>query len=175
MTLHTHGCRLAAGLLLTLAASTPIGGFAQQNDADGADPAWKENDIALPASPKKENLMTFYVSPTATIRFAIDAQSVSVDKDGVIRYTLVATSSAGASNISYEGIRCETAEKKLYAFGQADGSWTRSKRGNWDQITSIGANRQHAALVQDYFCEGHTIAGRAAIIVERLRTNKPLR
>lgn len=149
--------------------------IAEQDALDGEKPAWQESAVNLPAAPKKENLLSFYVSPTATIDFSIDAKSVSVDKDGVVRYTLVAASRTGATNISYEGIRCQSAEKKLYAFGQPDGSWSRARRDVWDVIRESGANRQHATLALEYFCEGGSIAGKAETIVERLRRKKPLR
>jgi hypothetical protein len=39
----------------------------------------------------------------------------------------------------------------------------------------VGANRQHAALFNDYFCDSGSVAGNAAVIVKRLRQKKPLR
>ncbi len=143
-------------------------------DFDDKNKSWKEVAIQLPAAPKPENLLPFYVSATATQSFAIDAESLTVGSDGVIRYTLVATSGAGARNISYEGIRCESHEKKLYAFGQSDGSWSRSRRDQWERIYNNAANRQHAALVKDYFCTELTIAGDAKSMVYRIRYKKPL-
>lgn len=165
---------LSAPALLPTVASA-ASSVAEQDILDGEKQAWQESVITLPAAPKKENLLSFYVSATATIDFLIDAKSVSIDKDGVVRYTLVAASRAGATNISYEGIRCQSAEKKLYAFGQPDGSWSRAKRDAWDVIRDTGANRQHATLALEYFCEGGSVAGKAETIVERLRRKKPLR
>jgi len=92
-----------------------------------------------------------------------------------VRFTLVITSKTGASNISYEGIRCATEEKKLYATGKPDGSWSPSRRDIWSPISDVGANRQHAALMKDYFCEGNTIAGKAEAIIERIRRQKLLK
>jgi hypothetical protein len=158
--------------VLAIAATT----IAEQDALDGETLAtWEESAVTLPAPPKKENLLSFYVSPTSTIEFTVDAKSLSVDKDGVVRYTLVATSRSGATNVSYEGIRCQSAEKKLYAFGQTDGSWSRARRDTWDVIRESGANRQHATLALEYFCDGHSVAGKAETIVERLRRKKPLR
>ncbi|MGB4345165.1 MAG: CNP1-like family protein [Burkholderiaceae bacterium] len=159
-------------LLLTLFCATA---GAQQKEADTSAPAWTESDLHLPAAPLKNNLLSFYVSPIATLNFAVDAKSVSVEQDEVVRFTLVTTSSAGASNISYEGIRCETGEKKFYAFGQTDGSWAAARRDSWEPIRESGANRQYAALALDYFCLDGRVAGKAAAIVERLRRQKTLK
>jgi hypothetical protein len=165
---------LAAMLMFSPLVASAIT-VAEQDALDGENKAWAESAVNLPAPPKKENLLSFYVSPTATIDFSVDAKSLSVDKDGVVRYTLVATSRTGATNISYEGIRCQSAEKKLYAFGQSDGSWSRARRDAWDVIRESGANRQHATLALEYFCDGGGVAGKAETIVERLRRKKPLR
>jgi hypothetical protein len=140
---------------------------------DDQSKSWKEIELKLPAAPRPENLIRFWVSPTATQSFMLDAASLTIGADGVIRYTMVATSAAGAKNISYEAIRCKSYEKKVYAFGRADGSWSRSTRDQWEAIKSSAANRQHASLAQDFFCDGETIAGNAAEILEKMRNRQP--
>lgn len=145
------------------------------DDEDGnQEQQWQEVAIELPATPKQENLLPFYVSATATQSFAVDAPSLTVGSDGVIRFTLVSTSAAGAKNVSYEGIRCATFEKKLYALGQSDGTWTRSRRDEWQRISDNAANRQHAALAKDFFCLEKTVAGKASDMVSRLRYQRTL-
>lgn len=140
---------------------------------DDQDKSWKEIAVRLPATPVPENLLPFYVSATATQSFAIDVTSLTIGDDGVIRYTMVATSATGARNISYEGIRCQSHEKKVYAFGHTDGTWSRSHRDQWGPIMSNAANRQHASLAQDYFCDGKMIAGKADQILENMRNRQP--
>lgn len=167
--------RVAAGIGALLVIGVPAqaqSGF--EEDFNDTTKAWQEIAIQLPAAPKPENLLEFYVSETATQLFAIDANSVSVGKDGVVRYTLVSRSRSGAENISYEGIRCESYEKKLYAFGRPDGSWSRSRRDQWERITGTLSNRQHAALARDYFCSHKVVEGNARQIVSRLRHKQPL-
>lgn len=70
----------------------------------------------------------------------------------MVRYTLVATSSQGARNISYEGIRCDTREFKVYAYGDASGKLTERYDPVWARIDEAAANRQRAALQKDYLC-----------------------
>jgi hypothetical protein len=145
-----------------------------EEDFDDKDKPWQEVAVQMPAAPLQENLVPFYVSATATQTFSIDTKSLTVGTDGVIRYTLVSVSDSGARNVSYEGIRCATYEKKLYAFGQADGSWSRSRRDQWERINSHTSNRQHAALAKDFFCEEKTIAGTAKDMITRIRYNRTL-
>jgi len=171
------GRRSAAALALM---ATTACAYAQWNDQLGNsgfednDQPWQESEITLPAPPQSQDLLPFYVSPIATQSFAIDAKSVTVDSDGVIRYTLVATSSSGARNVSYEGIRCATYESKRYAFGQPDGAWSRSRYGQWRTIHGYAANRPQAVLAKNYFCRELTIAGSAEDMVERIRSKHTL-
>lgn len=166
--------RLQAAVALAFCATAAHAQSQFEEDFDNAYKPWQEIAVQLPAAPKPENLLQFYVSPIATQTFAIDTSSITVGTDGVIRYILVATSPAGARNVSYEGIRCQTHEKKLYAFGQPDGGWVRSRRDRWEPIQSAQANRQHAALANDYFCQNLTIMGDAEEMVDRIRYQRPL-
>ncbi|CAN5420635.1 CNP1-like family protein [soil metagenome] len=136
---------------------------------DDQNKPWSEMQMQLPAAPVIDKLIPFYVSATSTQEFALDPASLVIGADGVIRYTIVATSSAGARNISHEGIRCKSYEKKVYAFGHADGSWVRARRDQWEPIRNNAANRQHASLAKDHFCYGEVIAAKADQILEKMR------
>jgi hypothetical protein len=160
-------------LLTTIFIALPAS--AQQEDADGAPAVWQETAVTLPAAPIKENLLSFNPNASGTMKFALDAKSLTVEKDEVVRYTLVITSASGASNVSYEGIRCKTMEKKSYAFGQADNSWAVAKRDAWDAIADGRVNRQHITLAKDFFCDGSRVAGKAETIIERIRRNRPIK
>lgn len=145
-----------------------------EEDVENESKAWQEIAVQLPAAPQVENLLPFYVSATATQSFAIDAKSLTVGSDGVIRYTMVSTSPEGARNISYEGIRCRSFEKKVYAIGQSDGNWSRSRRDQWERIVQNASNRQHSILAKDYFCRSLTVAGKPEKMLERIRWQQPL-
>jgi hypothetical protein len=166
--------RAAAATFLAVAALQASAQSKFDEDFDDQNKPWEEIAVQLPPAPKTENLIPFYVSATATQQFAIDTASVSVGADGVVRYTVVATSEAGAKNVSYEGIRCQSYERKLYAFGRPDGSWSRSRRDKWERIAGNTANRYHAALFKDLFCDETAVAGSAKDIVARVRHNKSL-
>jgi hypothetical protein len=166
-----HRICLALGLMMLCNASLVTAATSSLTD-DEVNKEWLEAEVQLPAAPKAENLITFYQSGNQT--FAIDSQSVNLAGDGTVRYTLIATSNSGVKNISYEAIRCETYEKKLYAFGRPDGSWSRSRRNEWDRITQSGINKQHYVLYTDYFCDGNTIAGKTPVLIDRLHNKRTL-
>ena len=174
MLMHKRVSNFFLVLLALLALYAPFASLANTDDADN-DALKAESPVVLPAPAQKNNLLSFYVSPTTTLEFAIDAKSVSVTEEGIVRFVLIVTSQSGASNISYEGIRCSTGERKLYAVGQTNGSWRTARRDVWETIIDRGINRQHAALAKDYFCETGMVAGKAEVIVDRLRKKKTLR
>ncbi len=125
----------------------------EEEEEDPFNRRWEEKEIPLPAYPKDENLQEFYVGPTNPNHFLIDKTTLAVGEDGVVRYVLVVRTGGGATNVTFEGIRCETAEYKTYGLGRSDGSWVKARRGNeWKPIENKPINRHHAALVTEYFC-----------------------
>jgi hypothetical protein len=120
---------------------------------------WQEIEVALPAFPEPENLIPFEVGAVRHMRFSIDEKSISVDSDDVIRYSLVAVSSSGAQNISFEGMRCVTGERRVYAFGRPDRTWSKARNNQWVRIRG-GNDSYLVALFSDYFCT----AGQRAIM-----------
>jgi hypothetical protein len=111
-------------------------------------------DVVLPAPPKGE-LIEFFVSSASSFKFFIDPKSLAVGSDGVVRYTLVARSRSGAENVSYEGIRCEDGNYKVYAIG-SDGRWS-AQQTDWRRIQDKSVQRWHAELYTRYFCVDHVI------------------
>lgn len=133
----------------------------------------EDTPLELPAAPLPKNWLVFPTIPSATQKFFIDSASLSIDKNDVIRYTLISKSSSGAINISYEGIRCTTHEKKQYALGRADGTWSMSRRNQWEPIIGQRTNPAYFILAQDYFCKDRTNMGNIEKIISKLRDLRP--
>lgn len=142
-------CLWSFGIALLLVVQRPA--FAE-SDEDVEESRWKESQVQLPAWPQPENLVAVYVSAATQNEFFVDGSTLSVTADGVVRYVLVVRSPGGATNISFEGMRCETRERRIYASGRPDGSWSKSRGEEWKRIRDTGANRYHVALFADYFC-----------------------
>ena len=128
---------------------------------------WKENEVKLPAWPRREALVEFFVSGATAFRFFIDPGSLSVAEDGVVRYTLVARSGSGVENVSYEGIRCAAGSYKVFAFGH-DGQW-RPNRADWKPIEARDIQRWHNVLRSDLFCPHRNPIQSAAEGLDALR------
>jgi hypothetical protein len=121
----------------------------------------------LPAYPRRENLIEFFVSSASDFRFFIDRTSINV-RGGVVRYTLVARSPSGVDNVSYEGINCPADEYQVYAIGQADGHWL-NRPGPWRAIEPRSVQRWHNALSREFFCPNRIAIPDTAAGVEALQ------
>lgn len=142
-------CIFLAGILFASAALADLR-LRELDDPDA--PQWVEEEVPPPAFPQEANLREFYVSEMTSHKFYIDASTLSPGKDGVVRYVLVVHTRGGATNISYEGMRCESRELRIYASGRRDGTWAKARNSEWHPIENKPVNRQHAALSRDFFC-----------------------
>lgn len=171
MRVRAAAAALAAALLPAIA-----GGQAPQvrdRAADaidfGAEKEREELEVALPPAPLADNLVRYDIGRPASMSFYIDAASVSLLQDRVVRFTSVAQGEGGTRNVAYEGIRCDTREIKTYAYGRADGTWYALKDPQWKPLRSLGADGYKFALYQDYFCPARESIASAAEGVEALR------
>jgi hypothetical protein len=110
----------------------------------------REDGINLPAPPRKDDEVEFWVSNSTQFRFFIDTASISVGKDDVVRYTFIARSPSGVENISYEGMRCKEGTYRIYA-NLNDGKWA-PRTTEWKAIEPNAIARWHNELRLRYFC-----------------------
>lgn len=153
--------RWAALLLATVACSAwaQFGSFPRSeksnyHDEEDEKPWQEQQEVEPPAFPRQEDLREFHVSQVATNNYFIDASTLSIGSDGVVRYVLVVKTAGGATNVSFEGINCKAHRWKHYATGRSDMTWTKSRvaRNEWRPIENKPVNRHHAALSRDFFC-----------------------
>lgn len=116
-------------------------------------PQWKESAVDLPRFPEDRNLAVLPPVPGDTVRIYIDRASLSRAEDRVLRYTLVIESGAGARNVFFEGIRCETGEYKTYGYGAAGGKLELLKTATWRPIENLGQNAFRWRLYRHYACD----------------------
>lgn len=140
-----------------------------ESDFEDTAVVWSEMQTYLPAYPKAEQLAEFSIDGRAGYRFALDKASLSVGADGVTRYTVVIDSPAGARTINFEGTRCSTGERKIYAFGRADGTWSKNRAARWDLIKARVSTAYERVLFYEYLCAGGEGVASVSQILDRLR------
>jgi hypothetical protein len=147
------GMKIVPALLLCL----PMAAYAEWAQFDyefETEKPWVEVAAQLPPYPKPENLVEFDVSSATRNRHYIDTQSISVGADDVVRYTVVVEAAGGARNVLFEGLRCATGERRLYAYGRPDGSWSKARNAGWEAIKFRSLRSYQKALAEDHFCPG---------------------
>ncbi len=114
---------------------------------------WKESGFTLPPLPLDKNLVEFELDgPSGSFRYFIDTESLSIDRDGVVRYTVVAQGLGGTRNIAYEGLRC-TLRGEYRVYGVATGGrFTSTGETSWQPITSLGQEQYRNELWRYHFC-----------------------
>jgi hypothetical protein len=111
-----------------------------------------ELELVLPPAPRDEDLEVIKLFNESKNTVALDRKALVVGKDDVVRYTLVVTSPRGVRNVSYEGIRCDPNEWKLYAIGRTDGTWSTVPDPQWKEVENRDYNDIHYTLAKEYYC-----------------------
>ncbi len=144
----------AACLLALFLSALPAAAQWRDWDADYDEEKkpWLEMQAQIPAYPNPENLVRVQTGSASPHQFFVDTQSISLSEDGVVRYTVVVKAAGGATNVTFEGMRCETREQKLYAIAHRDKSWVRARDPKWQRIVLKDLTPHHHTLYHDYFC-----------------------
>ncbi|MDE2600187.1 MAG: CNP1-like family protein [Rhodocyclaceae bacterium] len=127
------------------------------NYAEPEETVWAESNYTLPPFPKDENLAEFSVGGVSATKYYVDKTAIGAGTpDEIVRYVMVVKTAGGAINTSYEGIRCDTNEYRIYATGTRDGTWSKSRITEWRKFQPY--NQQQKSLANFYFCpEFHAI------------------
>jgi hypothetical protein len=138
-------------LAVALAGCSSSGGFQSDWERQNLKAQAAEEQVDPPAYPVAGRLLEFGVIDGGGFHFFVDGATLSVGKDGIVRYVLVARSPDGVQNVSFEGMRCASAQHRVYAFGRPDGSWSASRAG-WRSLEAPAVQRRHTTLYREYFC-----------------------
>ena len=149
------GAGLLAASLAWAQSSLPV--------PDYGDNVWKELGVTPPAYPAAAGLVKFPTSWT-TSDVLIDGATLTVGVDNVVRYTLVIKTAGGAENVTFEGLRCETGQIRVYAFGRRDRTWVPARVSDWKAVQDTRINRHHFEFWRDVFCDGKVTELRAIIL-----------
>ncbi|HKO87998.1 MAG TPA: CNP1-like family protein [Burkholderiales bacterium] len=152
--------------LLLVSAASPAQIFKRDPGDEIVQP--DEETLQLPPMPG-ESLFPFDPVFQTPLSFYIDLSSIRIGRtDRIARYTLVAKGDSGASNVSYEGLRCDTNERKIYAYGGRDGKWSPVREPQWKEVDKNKEAYRHT-LFKDYFCPRGSIVGSEREAIDALK------
>jgi hypothetical protein len=160
---------ITALLLLSASITAPVvlaQGITGTFDADFEDRPWADVAAHLPKFPDPPDLLEIQVLGEQTNKFFVDVASLDLGSDAVVRFAMLTRSSSGSETLTYEGIRCSTPERRLYAYGRNNRSWERVSTSKWRDLVLNGSlNNYQAALYLNYFCYlGIPLRNRQAIV-----------
>ena len=158
----------ALAVLFALAAVCPAAAQLFGGNDEDKQP-WVELETKPPAYPKDGKLLQFDARSVTPHRFFLDTESILLGDDGVVRYALVVRAAGGASNVSYEGLRCDVRQYKIYAVGRRDGSWAPARDPQWRDIDFRNANRPQSTLHDGILCQGRAPVKSAKDAVNAIR------
>ena len=133
---------------LFAAACTCAGAQVIPSDAD-----WQEADTPPPPPLKLQGLVPLDMGRSSELRWGVDPASIRIGADRVVRYVVVGQGEAGAVNAYYEGLRCDTAEVRVYARHARDGDWTPSSQG-WKPLHDNSSTRHSLVFARTGACIG---------------------
>jgi len=119
---------------------------------ESKDKPWQEQDIAAPEVYDNADLEEVAVTQIQKGFSVLVDKQLTIGEDGVIRYWLVLKSKQGAVNAMYEGLRCDTAEYKTYAFMVDRKTVEPMKHARWQKLRRALGNNFRWELMNDYFC-----------------------
>jgi hypothetical protein len=129
---------------------------------------WQEADAPPPPALRTQGLIPIEV-PGGTLNFGVDPASITVGKDSVVRYVVVASSTSGAVNGIYEGIRCNTGEVKVYARHTPGSGWVPVKDSEWRAMRTMPNSRYSFTIARNGACMEQAPNGGPKQIAQDLR------
>lgn len=107
---------------------------------------------------------------SSSLALGIDPATLTITRDGVVRYVVVASSPGGGMNVMYEGIRCATAQFRVYARYHADSGWTPNGQAAWQSLYDPMPSKHPLNLALSGVCAGKAPNNSSADIVRALKT-----
>lgn len=132
---------------------------------------WKEGKTTIPPFPENKNLIEIKMYH-AQRKFYIDKNSILPNKRSYIaRYTVVIESTSGVRTVFHEGIRCDTKQYKVFAYGNINKkTFSPARKSKWKDITeTLGPFRYRSDLLRYFMCKRNIIRFKVKEIVRTLK------
>lgn len=150
--------------------TTPLGSILGDEDDEyeydsSGDKPWQERALsAIPPLPADDRLLQVRIDTLPRgFKLFLGEQSLSLgEQDQTLRFWVVVRSSSGAYNATFEGLRCDTREFKIYAYGRqhAKPNVRLAPQPAWRYIGMLPGDHFRRELADGYLCEGpipHTL------------------
>lgn len=167
--MHLRSC----GITAVLAAGAFGAAMAWAQTINPDQPDWAEADTPPPPAFQVDNTVGVDVDARGSLRYGVDPATLSIGKDGVVRYVMVARSPSGAMTAMYEGIRCGTGEYKLYA-RYNDARWSPVASPEWRSLFDTARVKYPLAFARQGGCDNKAPPTSVYDMVRKLKNPGPV-
>ena len=134
-------------------------------------PDWTEEKKPPPPAFSKERALPLDMPKFVSVRVGIDPATVSVGKDGVVRYVAVMSNASGNVNAVYEGIRCASDQVKTYARSGTSGQWSLVTEPLWQEVNGNQPSKHAFVFARLAACDTR-VANRLDDVIKALQTQQ---
>ena len=136
-------------------------------------PDWRESDVPPPPAFDLNRLIKVPAPQGSSLKYGLDPNTLTITAEGIVRYVIVASSADGGQNVMYEGIRCSTAQHRVYARYSAATGWTVLPESDWKPLYNAAASRHAVTLSEAGVCKDRAVNRSASYIVRALKSELP--
>lgn len=134
------------------------------------DPDWRESAVPPPPEFDAARLIQLDMPRHMSVKLGVDPATLRITSDGIVRYVMVAQSPSGTVNATYEGIRCQTAEVKVYARYTSSKVWNLISNPEWKPLRDNQPSPHALAFARQGACDGRSaVTSTPQAIVEKLK------
>ncbi|MDZ7919102.1 CNP1-like family protein [Rhodoferax sp.] len=157
-------------LAAALAVCAACASWAQtSNGLDNLD--WVEEKEPPPPAFLTTRALPLEMPNYVSVRVGIDPATVTVGKDGVVRYVVVMSNATGTVNAAYEGIRCASDQVKVYARAGASGEWSVLPEPAWRDVNGNQPSKHAFVFARLAACDVR-VANRLEDVIKALQTQQ---
>jgi hypothetical protein len=154
-----------AAVLTLSAALALVAPYSLAQTGNGLDnPDWEEEQAPPPPSFSKGNLLALDMPPHVSVKVGVDPETITVGRDGVVRYVILMINATGSTNAVYEGVRCISGEVKTYARLGASGQWSILVNPAWKALNDNMPSHHAQAFARQGGCQNRLATTKKEII-----------
>jgi CNP1-like family protein len=136
------------------------------------DKNWVEGEVPQAPAFDAAHAIDVDTQGPSLLRIGVDPRTISIGKDNVVRLVVLGKDRSGnVLNALYAGIRCATAEYRVYARHYQDTAWKDLPDGTWKPMQDSTATGMMALrLARSGVCASTVPNGNAGAIAQALKT-----
>lgn len=135
---------------------------------------WQEDEIASFPQFDPKKAIAIHLDPQSQMQWYVDPNTVTLGKDHIPRYVVLAVSKTGIVNAMYEGIFCKNNTYKVYARtigkeDQNDFDWRPADNPQWQNISDLPPYAHQKVLARLVMCDEYASPTSIDVILRRLK------